>query len=117
MTPTIPKRKDPLRGEYITSLTKAAGVMTDQFFGVTWKQACRWSHQSEEARARRWAAWWLQGMGLSLREIGRAMGRDHKAVSQMLIRARVEGEMGRMNTGRISEIANAEIGDWGVNSS
>ncbi|MGI9485488.1 MAG: hypothetical protein ACR2RF_06315 [Geminicoccaceae bacterium] len=108
MTPTIPKRKSPMRGEYLHEITSAAATMTDQFFGVPWDQACGPSRKTEESRARRWAAWWMHGQGLSLREIGRAMGRDAKAVCQMLDRARWEHSLGRMNTARITEIAQAD---------
>ena len=112
MTPTIPKRNSPMRGQYVTELVGAASVMTDQFFGVTWPEIVERNRDSTISRARRWASWWLHKQGLSAREIGRLIGRSNKSIEPMIALARWEDDHGMMNSRAITEIAEREIGDW-----
>ena len=112
MTPNTPNRKGPMRGRYVTELTAAAGAMTKEFFGIPWRQILRDDKTTQPARARRWAAWWLYRQGLSLREVGRIMNRDYKAIQRMIAKANWEDEHGRINSAAVVEMAGSEIGDW-----
>jgi hypothetical protein len=110
MTPNLRSSNDPLRGEYLRSLTRAAKTMTRQFFGVGWSRILLQDKSTEVSRARRWACWWLKSQGLTLREVARCVKRDHKAVDRMVAKASGEDRDGRMDARQIAEIANRELG-------
>lgn len=113
MTPIEPKLKGPARGQYLHAMRRAAGAMTLEFFGIGWRRITAHDQRSFEVnRARRWACWWLQSQGLSLREVGRCVNRDAKAVQRMCEKARCEEIDGRMVSSQIRAIADREIGDW-----
>lgn len=102
-------RNHPTRGRYVTELARSAAIMTEEFFGIIWPRVLRDDKKSEPSRARRWAAWWLYSQGLSLREIGRCMDRDHKAIQRMITRARWEDEHDLMNTKAICKLADGAL--------